>query len=522
MSLINWNEFEHIHVIKKLKHILSSWWNIDVVFTDERGELKGFDNSKNIFHNPAIGYLIEKESGKTNLGELVSKALDDLRTTNNKYSLRKWEMTGFDVGVFPIMIENDCVGTVVGIGYFKDEQVVQRLPEVRERLAAFGVPSDFIEKLVVRMKYLDDQERQHFCELCELVAQEVVTLHLEITRRDDRIRELNNELGKRFKYDSMIGKSKPMQEMYSLLDKIKGSDTTVLIQGENGTGKELIAKSIHYHSSRKDKAFIAQNFTAINDNLLEAELFGAIRGAYTGSVKDRKGLFETADKGTLFLDEVGDISPSMQVKLLRVIQEGTFMPVGSTETKKVDVRILAATNKNLKEMIEQGTFREDLFYRLNIINIRVPPLRERKEDIPYLVDFFLKKTSEQKHAGGVAKVLTSRALEKLYDYAWPGNVRELQNEIERVYVLSGTETKITAESLSPKILESAETNKVQGARIHGRLKDAIQELEREMIREGLRRTGWNKSKLAKELGISRANLIDKVQQFGLDKRKIAR
>lgn len=522
MSMINWNEFEHIHVIKKLKHILNTWWNIDVVFTDERGELKGLDNSKMLFHNPAIGYLLEKETGKTNLGELVTKTLEDLRTSNNKYALKRWDMAGFDVGVFPIMIENDCVGTVVALGYFKDDQVQQRLPEVRERLAAFGVPGDYIEKLIVRMKYLDEQERQHYCELCELVAQEIVTLHLEITRRDDRIRELNNELGKRFKYDSMIGKSKPMQEMYGLLDKIKGSDTTVLIQGENGTGKELIAKSIHYHSSRKDKIFVAQNFTAINDNLLEAELFGAIRGAYTGSVKDRKGLFESADKGTLFLDEVGDISPSMQVKLLRVIQEGTFMPVGSTETKKVDVRIIAATNKNLKEMIDQGTFREDLYYRLNIINIRVPPLRERKEDIPYLVDYFMKKVSEQKHAGGVTKVLTNRALEKLYDYAWPGNVRELQNEIERVYVLSGAETKITAEILSPKILEASETNKVQGARLQGKLKDAIQELEREMIREGLRRTGWNKSKLAKELGISRANLIDKVQQFGLDKRKLAR
>ncbi|MCB0369125.1 MAG: sigma 54-interacting transcriptional regulator, partial [Bdellovibrionales bacterium] len=255
--MINWNEFEHIHVIKKLKQILNTWWNIDIVFTDERGELKGLDSSKTVFHNPAIGYLLEKEIGKTNLGEVVTRTLDDLRTSNNKFSLKRWDMTAFDVGVFPIMIENDCVGTVVAMGYFKDEQVQQRLPEVRERLAAFGVPADYIEKLIVKMKYLDDQERQHYCELCELVAQEIVTLHLEITKRDDRIRELNNELGKRFKYDSMIGKSKPMQELYGLLDKIKGSDTTVLIQGENGTGKELIAKSIHYHSTRKDKPFVA-------------------------------------------------------------------------------------------------------------------------------------------------------------------------------------------------------------------------------------------------------------------------
>jgi two-component system, NtrC family, response regulator HupR/HoxA len=300
----------------------------------------------------------------------------------------------------------------------------------------------------------------------------------------------------------MIGKSKPMQSLYALLDKIKGADSTVMVQGENGTGKELIAKSIHYNSHRHDKPFVLQNCSAFNDNLLESELFGHTKGSFTGALKDKKGLFEIADKGTFFLDEIGDTSPQMQVKLLRVLQEGTFTPVGATETKKVDVRIVAATNRNLKEMVELGTFREDLYYRLNVINIRVPPLRERKEDIPYLVDFFLAKLHEV-HPAAQKKVLTKRALEKLYDYSWPGNVRELQNEIER-------------------FLESAEKTKVQGARLQGKLKDALEDLEREMIREGLRRTGWNKSKLAKELGISRAGLIMKVEKYGLDKRKLAR
>jgi transcriptional regulator with PAS, ATPase and Fis domain len=254
---------------------------------------------------------------------------------------------------------------------------------------------------------------------------------------------------------------------------------------------------------------------------LESELFGHVKGSFTGAVKDKKGLFEMADKGTFFLDEIGDTSPQMQVKLLRVIQEGTFTPVGATEQRKVDVRIIAATNRNLKEMVEQGTFREDLYYRLNVINIRVPPMRERKEDIPYLVDFFLHKVQEQQGTG-IKRVLTKRALEKLYDYAWPGHVRELQNEIERLVVLSGDETKLMAELLSPKILEAGEKNKVQGSRLQGKLKDALEDLEREMIREGLRRTGWNKSKLAKELGISRAGLIMKVEKYGLDKRKLAR
>jgi transcriptional regulator with PAS, ATPase and Fis domain len=309
-----------------------------------------------------------------------------------------------------------------------------------------------------------------------------------------------------------------MQGVYSLLDKIKSADSTVLIQGENGTGKELIAKSIHFNSHRKEKAFVIQNCSAFVDNLLESELFGHTKGSFTGAIKDKKGLFDIADKGTFFLDEIGDTTPQMQVKLLRVLQEGTFLPVGATESKKVDVRVIAATNRNLREMVEQGTFREDLYYRLNVINIRVPNLKERKEDIPLLVEYFLQKSFEVK--GGTKKILNRRALEKFYDYPWPGNVRELQNEIERLVVLSGDEVKLSEELLSPKISELSEKSKVQGARLQGKLKDALEELERDMIREGLRRTGWNKSKLAKELGISRAGLIMKVEKYGLDKRKI--
>lgn len=518
--MFNWEEFEHVHVIKKLKQILGAWWNIDVVFTDDRGVLKGFGGEKQTFFNPAISYLMQKETAQQNLAENVVSSLNELRISNNRYAVKKWDLAGFDYGMFPISIEQDIVGTVLAMGFLKDEASQPRLTEVRERLAAFGCSGDVIEKCLSKIKCLEDGDRNHFAELCELVAQEIVTLHLEISSRENRIKELSKELGNRFKYDNMIGKSKPMQSLYSLLDKIKGAETTVLVQGENGTGKELIAKSIHYNSARKDKPFVVQNCSAFNDNLLESELFGHVKGSFTGAIKDKKGLFEMADRGTFFLDEIGDTSPQMQVKLLRVLQEGTFMPVGSTELRKVDVRIIAATNKPLKEMVEDGTFREDLYYRLNVINIRVPPLRERKDDIPFLTDFFLQKIAESTHQS--KRTLTKRALEKLYDYAWPGNVRELQNEIERLVVLSGDETKLMPEQLSPKVLESGDKYKVQGARLHGKLKDALEELEKDMIREGLRRTGWNKSKLAKELGISRAGLIMKVEKYGLDKRRLAR
>lgn len=518
--MINWDEFEHIHVIKKLKQILNSWWNIDVVFTDERGQLRGTDTKSFTFCNPAVSTFLGKETSVASLADTVQKSLDDVRMSGNRYVIRKWETAGFDMAIIPIMIENDFMGCVVALGFMKDRAQVSRISEVRERMAIFGASGDTIDKAIGKISFIDDQDREHFLELVELVAQEVVTLHLEITTRENRIKELNKELGSRYKYDNMIGKSKPMQTLYGMLDKIKGADSTVLIQGENGTGKELIAKAIHYNSLRKDKAFVIQNCSAFNDNLLESELFGHVKGSFTGAVRDKKGLFEMADKGTFFLDEIGDTSPTMQVKLLRVLQEGTFIPVGAVESRRVDVRIVAATNRHLKEMVEQGAFREDLYYRLNVINITVPALRDRKEDIPFLAEFFLNKAQAANAAGSVKKILTKRALEKLYDYAWPGNVRELQNEMERLIVLSGAENKITADMLSPKILELGDKTKVQGARLHGKLKDALEDLERDMIREGLRRTGWNKSKLAKELGISRAGLIMKVEKYGLDKRKM--
>ncbi len=516
-SMINWDEFEHIHVIKKLKQILNSWWNIDIVFTDDKGHIRGVNFGDPKLINPAVKLFLSKDTSRDSLSHEVSKSVEDLKISQNRYAMRKWETSGFDMAVVPIVIDNEFMGSVVALGFLKDDSTAQRLPEIQERLAIFGANGDVIQQAASNIRYIDDHNRDHFIQLVELVAQEIVTLHLEITSRENRIEELNKELGSRYKYDNMIGKSKPMQSLYSLLDKIKGADSTVLIQGENGTGKELIAKAIHYNSLRKDKQMVIQNCSAFNDNLLESELFGHAKGSFTGAIKDKKGLFEIADRGTFFLDEIGDTSPTMQVKLLRVLQEGTFTPVGSIESRQVNVRVLAATNKNLKEMVEKGTFREDLYYRLNVINIQVPALRERKEDIPLLTDFFLNRGHD-----GTARGLTNRALEKLYDYHWPGNIRELQNEMERALVLSGNETKITADMLSPKIINANSKTNIQGSRVHGKLKDALEELEKEMIQAGLRRTGWNKSKLAKELGISRAGLIMKVEKYNLDKRKMAK
>ncbi len=317
----------------------------------------------------------------------------------------------------------------------------------------------------------------------------------------------------------LVGRSRPMMELFRMLDRIRGSNATVLVLGENGTGKELVAKAIHRMSSRAQARFVATNCSAFNDNLLESELFGHKRGSFTGAISDKPGLFQVADRGTFFLDEVGDMSPTLQVKLLRVLQEGVFLPVGATEPKRVDVRIIAATNRDLQKMVREGTFREDLYYRLHVVQVRVPPLRDRKDDIPLLAEFFLRRLGER---DGRRKALSKAVVERLREHSWPGNVRELENEIERLWVLSGEEALIGEEHLSPSIVRSAtakpgsvdamETFGVEGKT----LPEAVEALERRMIADGLRAAKGNKTRAAEALGISRRNLIRKVQAYGLE------
>ncbi|NCN27532.1 AAA domain-containing protein [bacterium] len=515
--MIQWEEFERIHVVRKIREVLGSWFQVDVFLVDDQGRLRNLaKGEKSIWANPVLSHTMIHDSGFEYLAQSVERVNSQLRKGDLRYHQFDF-LPGIEGVAFPIIVDNEYLGGVVAVGFRTDKS--GKMPKAfATQLGALGVSEEEAKKGFNAVKHIPDSEMQYFRELTDLVAQEIVTLHKEIASREERIQDLSNQLGGRYSYASMIGKSKPMQELYSLLEKIKESESTVLVQGDNGTGKELIAKAIHYNSPRKDKVFLPINCAAFNDNLLESELFGHIKGAFTGALKDRKGCFETANGGTLFMDEIGDISQAMQVKLLRVLQDGTFTPVGANEPRKGTVRIIAATNRDLKAMVEDGSFRQDLYFRLNVIGMQVPPLRERKEDILLLAEHFLAKSAREK--GIEPKVLTKRAIEGLYDYNWPGNIRELENEMERVTVLSGSEKLITLEVFSPRIRESGEKQKVQGARLSGKLKDALEELEREMIRDGLRRTGWNKSKLAKELGISRAGLIMKVNKYGLDKRSL--
>ncbi len=317
-------------------------------------------------------------------------------------------------------------------------------------------------------------------------------------------------------YDGIVGSSPRMLEIFQLLDRISSSTAPILINGESGTGKELIANAVHKNSPRNSKAFVSENCGALTETLLESELFGYVKGAFTGAGKDHKGLFELADGGTLFLDEVGDMSASMQKKLLRVLQEGMIRRVGGKDFIHVDVRLVCATNKDLMAECRQGNFREDLYYRLNVINIKMPALRERKEDIPELVEHFL---AEMARVSGTEKKIEPAAVERMLRYAWPGNIRELQNEVKRMYALS--EGMIRVSDLSEIILEGGGRD-ILHAGLEAELNDltlheATERVEKELIRKALISSRGNKSMVAKKLQIPKTSLYSKINKYQLDK-----
>ena len=337
-------------------------------------------------------------------------------------------------------------------------------------------------------------------------------LYAELKYSQEQNESLTKQLVARANYSDIVGKSAAMQAIYNLIEKIKGSDVSVLITGESGTGKELVARAVHASSKRASAPFLALNCSAFNENLLESELFGYVRGAFSGAVRDKLGLFEAAHGGTIFLDELGEMPSGLQAKLLRVLQDGSFIPVGSVTPKKVDVRVVAATNRNLKEMIEKEKFRQDLFYRLNVMAIHLPPLRERRGDIELLAEYFVAASCSRE--GLKAKRFTAEAMARLMGYEWPGNIRELENEVAKAVLLSGDAAEIDPQFLSSHIAQSSKTA-VETAR-SGNLKEALDALELEMIRAALAECQGNKSRAAEKLGVSRTNLIKKVQLFGLE------
>jgi DNA-binding NtrC family response regulator len=341
---------------------------------------------------------------------------------------------------------------------------------------------------------------------------------LEQRRLRSENQYLRQQLEQRDGLPGIVGRSQPMRDLCQMIETVAPSGATVLISGETGTGKEVVARAIHQTSPRRQQRFVALNCSAIPENLLEAELFGHARGAFTGAVAARQGRLEQADRGTLFLDEVGTMSAALQTKLLRVLQEREFERVGENRTIKVDVRVLAATNSELVKMVAEGTFREDLYYRLNVIALQLPPLRDRKEDVPLLVQHFIRKFVARDGTGGldVPDVMVSQdGMRRLMAYAWPGNVRQLENAVERALILRGTRPQLDVSDLPPEIqavpVESAPTLDLPEVGVD--LPELVGRIERDLISRALARTDGNRADAARLLGLKRTTLVEKLKRL---------
>ena len=342
----------------------------------------------------------------------------------------------------------------------------------------------------------------------------VIGKALELRLLRDENRQLREELGRRYEFDNIVGRSAAMQEIFATITRVAPSRATVLLCGESGVGKDLIARAIHHHSPRRDRPFVKINCTAIPENLMESELFGFEKGAFTGAVTAKPGKFEQAEAGTVFLDEIGDVPPAIQVKLLRVLQEREFERLGSNKTRRIDVRVIAATNVDLRRALEEGNFREDLYYRLNVFPMTIPPLRERREDIPLLAEKFLERFA--KETGAAVRGFRPAAMEKLAGYHWPGNVRELENAIERSLLYARGEWIEPDDIRLDYAPRKGEQNSANGGGSFLPEGMTLDQYEQNLIREALRRAGGNKSQAARLLGLTRNALRYRLAQMGLE------
>ena len=520
---LDMGSFEELHIVRSLRKTIRKWWAIEVAFCDPEGYVS--DHAKGLVippHNDFCRTSLASKEGFHLCNQAVRAAIRECRATGDEsVHVGTSCHLGFPIVVKPIVFEGVFYGALFCGGFLIRETVDERRPVIVANAHEHRLEPDDPQQAVNSIPILERRDVEYFKDLMEATVAECLDYAAKMRSKQQHIDLLESALSERYRFGNIIGKAPAMRRLFNLLERVADSDTTVLIRGENGTGKELVARALHFNSDRRDRPFVEVNCSALTDTLLESELFGHVKGAFTGAVRDKKGLVEAADGGTLFLDEVGDMSPLMQPKLLRFLQEGTFTAVGDTASRKVDVRVLAATNRDLPVMVEQGGFREDLYYRLNVIPVMMPPLRDRKDDIPLLAEHFLDKMARRGKTRGVDKRLGADVMRTFYRRDWPGNVRELEAEIERLVVLSGEDEEMGADLLDP-----TGAGEIPGGgrsipnlaayRDKGSLDDAVRALEKDLIQAGLVQTHWNKSRLAKDLGISRTTLIKKIKEFGLE------
>lgn len=454
--------------------------------------------TKEIFIETSTGLSEQEQSrGKYRLGEgvigsvfesgeevIVPNISEEPAFLDKTGARRRMDKNSISFVCVPVISEDEVIGTISGDTNCEDSETLE------EKVKIIKIISIMIAH-AVRLHQIDHEDRP-------MLEQEN--------------KRLQESLKEKFRPGNIIGKSKVMQQVYNLIEKVAPANSTVLILGESGVGKELVAHAIHYHSPRSDKPFIKFNCAALPESTIESELFGHEKGAFTGADQQRKGRFELADCGTIFLDEIGELSLSIQTKLLRILQEKEFERMGGSETIKCDIRVIAATNRNLEEQIASGKFRDDLYYRLNIFPITIPPLRERKTDILLLADYFMEKYGRANNKR--VRRITTPAIDMLIDYHWPGNVRELENIIERSTILSD-DGVVHSYHLPP----SLQTGKSSGTHYAGTLQAKLDVVENEMIIETLKYSHGNMAEAAKALGITERMMGLRIKKYNINPRK---
>jgi two-component system response regulator HupR/HoxA len=515
--MVDYAKYQNLHTIVMLKDVIRKWWRMELSFAARDGSGMESNHGEPLpAQNDFCRLALFCKEGNRRCNESVKVFLDKFKANRKlRQCLTHDCHLGFTVMGAPLYIDGEYEGALFVEGFTRQTPSTKEAEVLKQKIADLNPGATDLDRAVERLPVLSPNEQTKLADLLEFGANEIANFEMQLRKRDTSVELLSQEMSERYKFENIVGKSGPMMEVFRLLEKVCASDSTVLIQGESGTGKELVARAIHYNGPRRDRPFVVQNCSAFNDNLLESALFGHVKGSFTGALRDKKGLFEVADSGTFFLDEVGDMSPALQVKVLRVLQEGTFIPVGGNNPKEVDVRVIAATHKDLGKMVERGEFREDLFYRINVIKVTVPPLRERRDDIPVLIEHFLHKHARP---GMKAHALTAEAMALLQEYRWPGNIRELENEMERLLVLGSDQAVIAADLISSRLRDAVAGTipAMLPLKASSKLHHAVEHLEREMIHQGLTRTSYNKSRLSRELGISRSNLILKIAKYGLE------
>ena len=478
-----------IEIIAKYKGILRGSLTL---LNRESGEISieaayGLSASQQRRGRYRVGEGIIGQVFQTGKPAIIPKVAEEPRYLNRTRALTVQDGRDLSYISVPIKLENTVIGAL------SVDKIYSEQASLEEDLRLYSIIASMISQ-AVKLRQSAQEERQRLIE--------------------ENLR-LTEELKDRFRPSKIIGNSNAMQEVYDLIAQVSKSEATVLIRGESGTGKELVAHAIHYNSLRAGKPFIKVNCAALPESVIESELFGHEKGAFTGAVSSRKGRFELAHGGTLFLDEVGDLSPALQIKFLRVLQEKEFERVGGTDTIKVDVRLIAATNIDLEQRILEGNFRQDLYYRLNVFPIHILPLRERKTDILLLADYFVEQYGKTSHKD--VRRISTPAIDMLMAYHWPGNVRELENCIERAVLLSRDDV-IHGHHLPPTL----QTAEASGTAFKGRLETALENVEQELVLEALKSSRGNMAKAARALGISERIMGLRVNQYEIDPKRFRR